>query len=128
MKFAIDTNAYVAFCKADPKIVKYFQEANQILIPYVVLAELRAGFSSGNQKSKNESNLVAFLNSERVEVLYPDEDTTFHYARIFSQLKLSGQPIPTNDLWIASLLVQNNLYFLTLDAHFELLPQLLLLK
>jgi tRNA(fMet)-specific endonuclease VapC len=59
-----------------------------------------------------------------VRILWPDEDTTHHYARIWMQLRRQGTPIPTNDLWIAALAVQHNLALYSRDAHFDHLAQL----
>jgi predicted nucleic acid-binding protein len=64
------------------------------------------------------------LNSPRVAVLYPDEDTTHHYARVFVQLRAQGTPIPTHDMWVAALCLQHNLLLYTRDSHFDCLPQL----
>ncbi|MCH8819129.1 MAG: hypothetical protein IIB03_02275, partial [Acidobacteria bacterium] len=90
----------------------------------LVLAELRAGFLSGSRSQENEATLTRFLNSPRVETLCPDEQTTHHYARLFYQLRKQGTPIPTNDLWIASLVVQHDLVLCAQDQHFDQLPQL----
>jgi predicted nucleic acid-binding protein len=89
----------------------------------VVLAELRSGFLCGTLARRNEKSLTIFLNSERVRVLLADEETTHHFARIFSQLRLQGTPIPVNDIWIAALAVQHDLLLFTRDGHFDCLPQ-----
>lgn len=99
--------------------------AERIFLPFVVVGELRAGFAVGNVGRRNEAGLVTFLNSPRVEILYADEQTTHHYASIFAQLRRAGTPIPTNDLWIAALAVQNDLALCSADAHFAHLPQLI---
>jgi len=57
-------------------------------------------------------------------VLYADEQTTYHHAAIYRQLRKQGTPIPTNDMWIAALIVQHSLILFALDAHFDALPQL----
>lgn len=128
MKLALDTNAYVAFCKNEKKAVAAIQSASDLYLPYVCLAELRAGFLGGKKALQNEQFLVRFLNSPRVSVLFADEQTTHHYAQLFVQLKKQGTPIPTNDLWIASLVVQKELPLLTFDRHFNSLPQLVLVN
>lgn len=125
MKILIDTNAYVAFCKGQDRAIKPLREAEQIYLPFVALAELRAGFLCGNIAQKNEKNLTRFLSSSRVEVLLADEQTTHLYARLFFQLRRAGTPIPTNDIWIAALAVQHNLFLLSYDSDFERLPQIL---
>lgn len=125
MRILIDTNRYRDFCANDPAAVDRVQLAETIGLPFVALAELRAGFLCGTAGRKNESVLVRFLNSPRVVILYPDENTTHHYARIFHQLRRQGTPIPTNDMWIAALAVQHDLPLFSRDRHFDHLPQLL---
>ena len=58
-------------------------------------------------------------------MLYADEQTTSHYARLYAYLRRKGTPVPTNDLWIAALVVQHDLVLLTGDEHFERMPQVL---
>ena len=74
--------------------------------------------------ARNEGVLSRFLGRPRVRVLWPDEQTTHHYARLFLQLWRQGSPIPTNDLWIAALAVQHDLALCSRDGHFDHLPQL----
>lgn len=124
MKLAIDTNAYVAFCKGSPTAIAAVQQAELLYLPFIVLAELRAGFLCGTRTTRNERMLTRFLNADRVTVLYADEQTTHHYARLFMQLRRQGTPIPTNDVWIAALVSQHNLTLLSADTHFAHLPQL----
>ena len=93
-------------------------------MPFPVLAELRAGFSCGTLAHQNERVLSLFLDRERVDMLLADEQTTFHYGRLYAQLRKQGTPIPTNDLWIASLVVQHRLTLFTRDDHFRNLPQI----
>jgi predicted nucleic acid-binding protein len=45
-------------------------------------------------------------------------------ATLFRQLREQGKPIPTNDVWIAALVLQHNLLLRARDAHFARLPQL----
>ncbi len=123
MNLLVDTNRYCDFCKGDADAVNAFQKARNIYIPLVVLAELRAGFLCGTLSRRNEKTLTLFLNSERVQILVPDENSTHHYARVFAQLRLLGRPIPTNDIWIAALAIQHDLILYSRDKHFDLLPQ-----
>ncbi len=127
MRLLLDTNAYRAAGEGGERAVSFLRRADEIRMPFVVLAELRAGFAAGTPGRRNEAKLVEFLNSPRVEVLFADDQTTRHYAEIFAQLRREGTPIPTNDLWIAALAVQHDLPLLTSDRHFLRVPQLLLL-
>lgn len=123
MIIALDTNAYCDFMRGDSVRVEVIRTARHIHLPLIVLGELRAGFAAGNQKSTNAANLQRFLNSPRVSILLPDEQTTHHYAQLYLQLRKKGAAIPTNDLWIAALSVQHNLVLCTSDTHFQNLPQ-----
>jgi tRNA(fMet)-specific endonuclease VapC len=123
MNVALDTNAYTDFMRGVPRRVQILRMAAQIHLPLFVLGELRAGFAAGSQKSTNAANLQRFLNSPRVSILAPDEQTTHHYAQLHLQLRRQGTPIPTNDLWIAAIAVQHSLTLCTSDAHFEHLAQ-----
>jgi len=128
MKLAIDTNRYVDFCREVPEAVEAVRQAEKIFMPFVVLGELRSGFQSGTKGLQNERVLIRFLNSSRVETLFPDEDTTHHYARLFQQLRKQGTPVPINDLWLAALVLQHDLQLLTRDRHFDHIPQLSLVR
>ena len=125
MRLALDTNAYTDAANGQAKAVELLRRADEICLPFIVLAELRAGFAAGNAGKKNEAKLTEFLNSPRVRVLYADEQTTHHYARIFAFLRSQAAPIPTNDLWIAALVVQYDLLLLSRDAHFDRVPQII---
>jgi tRNA(fMet)-specific endonuclease VapC len=124
MKVALDANRYCDLCRGVAEVVEPAARAERVYLPLIVLGELRAGFQAGSRARQNERNLVRFLNSPRVRLLLPDEQTTFHYATLFTQLRRQASPIPTNDLWIASLAIQHGLILLTRDAHFRHLPQL----
>lgn len=124
MNIALDTNAYSDFMRGRPDRVHIVRTARLIHLPLMVLGELRAGFAAGNRESANAANLQRFLNSPRVTVLLPDEQTAHHYAQLYLQLRNQGMAIPSNDLWIAALAVQHNLVLCTSDVHFSHLPQL----
>lgn len=124
MRLAIDTNAYVAFARGSADISEAIRRASQIVLPYIVVAELRAGFRSGAQNRKNEAIFQRFLASERVSIAFADEQTTHHYATLFSELRRRGKPIPTNDLWIAALCLQNDVLLWSFDQHFRVIEQL----
>jgi tRNA(fMet)-specific endonuclease VapC len=89
------------------------------------VGELRAGFAAGSQGPRNEAVLRRFLLKPGVGILYADEQTTHHYASVYRQLRKQGTPIPTNDMWIAALVLQHSLSLYDRDRHFDALPQIL---
>ena len=123
LRLALDANRYVDFCKGVDTAVDALRRATEIFLPFVVLAELRAGFRCGGRSQHNEGILARFLQSPRVALLFADEATTHFYAALFAELRGAGTPIPTNDLWIAALAVQHDLTLFTRDKHFDRLPR-----
>jgi len=124
VRVALDTNRYVDLCNGVVETGRLLEEAEAIALPFVVLGELRAGFALGVRQSENERTLRRFLLKDGVRVLFADEQTTHHYASIFRQLRKQGTPIPTNDMWLAALVLQHNLVLHARDKHFDHLPQL----
>jgi len=123
MKIALDANRFTDFCKNVAEAVDPVRRADRVFLPFVVLGELRAGFRCGRKSRQNEGVLRRFLQSPRVSILLADEGTTHLYAALFAQLRAAGTPIPTNDLWIAALVLQHDLELCTRDKHFDVLPQ-----
>jgi tRNA(fMet)-specific endonuclease VapC len=124
MNLAIDTNRYTDFQRGIPDVVHTLEHAAAVFLPLNVLAELRAGFLHGTRPAENERNLSNFLTRQGIQILLPDEATTHHYASLYQQLRKQATPIPTNDLWIAALVVQHGLTLYSRDTHFDHLPQI----
>jgi len=124
VRLALDTNRYTDLCRGDSFAIHTIEHADEVWLPVIVLGELRAGFAVGNQGARNEAVLRRFLLKSGVRVLFADEQTTHHYAAVYQQLRKQGTPIPTNDMWIASLVLQHSLVLFARDAHFDVLPQL----
>jgi tRNA(fMet)-specific endonuclease VapC len=124
VKLALDTSRYVDLMRGDAEVRALVEGARTVLVPFVVLAELRAGFAVGTQGRANERFLQRFLGKSGVEVVYATDATTHHYAALYRQLRQQGTPIPTNDLWIAALVTEHGARLFTCDAHFEELAQL----
>jgi predicted nucleic acid-binding protein len=128
MRVALDTNRYRDLVDGVEGVRAILEQADTVYVPFVVVAELRAGFAVGTKGRANERVLQRFLAKAGVETLYADESTTRAYAALYRQLRAQGTPVPTNDLWIAALAVQHDLALLTRDEHFANLPQLALVE
>ena len=124
MRLALDTNRYTDLSRGNSDVMEVVESADEVWLPFIVLAELRAGFSLGTKTAQNEAALRRFLFKPGVEILYADEQTTHHYASVYRQLRRQGTPIPTHDMWIAALVLQHSLTLCARDAHFDALPQL----
>ncbi len=124
MRLAIYTNRYVDLCRDAPGVAETLETAEGIYLPFACLAELRAGFAVGSRGPANEQSLRRFLLKDGVSLLFADEQTTHHYASVYRQLRAQGTPIPTNDMWIAALVLQHDLVLYARDQHFDHLPQI----
>ncbi|MEM6273957.1 MAG: type II toxin-antitoxin system VapC family toxin [Myxococcota bacterium] len=127
MRLALDTNRYRDLCDGQREVVDRLEHALEIYVPFIVLGELRAGFAAGSRGIENEEALHAFLRKPGVRPLYASEATTRSYAQLYRQLRAQGTPIPTNDLWIAALVIEHDLLLCSRDRHFRHLPQLAVL-
>jgi predicted nucleic acid-binding protein len=96
MRVALDTNRYVDLCKGVPETVELLEESEAIVLPFVVVGGLRAGFAHGRRQAENEQIFRRFLLKDGVRVAFADDQTTHHYASVFRQLRKQGTPIPTN--------------------------------
>jgi tRNA(fMet)-specific endonuclease VapC len=123
-RILLDTSAYSAILRGDMRIARVMQEADEIAINAIVLGELKAGFRKGRHRERNEQELAEFLASPRARVLGLDEETADRYAVILDSLRSAGNPIPTNDVWIAATAMQHGFRILTTDQHFRKIPQI----
>lgn len=124
MRVALDTNGYVDLCKGVEATARLVATAETVYLPFIVVAELRAGFALGRRAAENERVLRRFLMKYGVHVLFADDQTTHHYAAVFRQLRFQGTPIPTNDIWISALVLQHNVVLHARDQHFDYVPQI----
>ena len=126
MSFTLDTSAYSAFNRGDKRLRKWFHPDNEIIVPTIVIGELRAGFAAGSKRKENEGLLQKFLDSPNVNVVTVTDTTTEIYAEIYLGLRKKGKPIGTNDMWIASMALEKDNVLLTLDDGFSEIPDLML--
>jgi len=128
VRVALDTNRLTDLFQGDAELAEFLATCDEVWIPLIVLAEIKAGFYGGTQHHRNEVLLRKLMAKPTVEVLLPGRETAEQYARLFVQLKRAGTPVPDNDLWIAALALENDLTLITRDRHFDNIPQLLTVR
>ncbi len=121
-KVLIDTNIYSFAMKGDTAVLGALRKIDVIAISSISIGELLSGFRGGSLAEKNRDELNIFLDSPRVVVHSIDEETAEFYASILSNLKSAGTPIPTNDIWIASVAFQYGYKLYSKDNHFSFIP------
>jgi tRNA(fMet)-specific endonuclease VapC len=113
----VDTNALSAVADGDTSAIELVAGAGRIALPVIVLGEYRIGIAQSRHRADYESWLRQWVAA--VTVLDIDDGTTLDYAAIGLELKKKGNPIPTNDLWIAALCRQHSLPLVSRDQHFD---------
>ncbi len=124
MRVALDTNRLTDLFKGDASLATFLGSCDEVWIPFVVLGEMKAGFYGGARQTQNEALLANLMARQTVAILLASRETTEQYARLFTQLKRAGTPIPDNDLWIAAVAIEHDLALVTRDGHFDKVPQL----
>jgi tRNA(fMet)-specific endonuclease VapC len=124
----IDTNIYSFAMKGDKDVVHVLRSVDVIGFSVISMGELFSGFKAGTNEMKNREDLHLFLDSPRVVVHPIDEETADFYASILNSLKKAGTPIPTNDIWIASVAFQHGYQLFSRDKHFDWIPGLVQFK
>ena len=124
----LDTNAYTHMMAGDKIAIERIENASTIFIPIIVLAELFYGFKLGSQTERNMRILERFLKKKEVSVSQTTIQTAQLFAEIKKNLKLKGNPIPINDIWIAALSIEKGSTLFTYDSHFDVIQGLSLVR
>jgi len=124
MKLLLDTNRLSDALAQVDEVIDRLEVAEAIHVPVVALGELRSGFLRGKRRAENETRLSWFLAQDGISTLAVDAPVSHRYASLHQALRAAGRPIPTNDLWIASMAIEHGLVLYTRDAHFAGLPGL----
>lgn len=115
----LDTNAYTAFKRNDAESIEIIRHTPFIAFNSVILGELLGGFAVGSREHFNQTELNKFFSIKKVSCLAIDSDTARYYARVYRCLRSKGNPIPTNDMWIAATALQYDLTLFIYDKHFQ---------
>ncbi|OPF17376.1 hypothetical protein B1L04_15290 [Microcystis aeruginosa KW] len=67
------------------------------------------GFLSTGKSSYNRRELKQFLEISKINCFAIDCDTAEYCSRVYYYLRKNGNPIATNDMWIAATALQYNL-------------------
>lgn len=113
----LDTNALSAAAEQYPGVREMLSAAKELALPVIVIGEFRYGIAQSRYNGRYQRWLDGLIGDCRV--LDVTEQTSHHYATIAVELRKSGTPIPTNDVWIAALCRQHTLSLLSRDRHFD---------
>ena len=117
-RICLDTSAYSNFQRGQAGAVELIDAADWIGMPSVTLGELWAGFLLGRRVESNAAQLREFLAQSVVKIVKVDDDVARIYGEIVVDLRTRGEPLPTNDIWIAATAARAGATVLTFDARF----------
>jgi tRNA(fMet)-specific endonuclease VapC len=118
-KILLDTNAYTSCLSGDERVLAAMSAAEIVYISVFVMGELFAGFKGGNRESQNKQLLKRFLQKSTVNILDATGDTSEIFGQVKDSLKRAGTPLPINDVWIASHVIETGSILITYDGHFK---------
>lgn len=121
MKYLFDTTTYSHMLKGTVAVAELLKSAESILLPNVVIAELKYGFALGTRREDNERLLSRFIANRKVRVVLPDNATSDYFAHIAVFARKKGVQLSTHDLWIAALAEQWDVTLLSFDKDFTYL-------
>lgn len=128
MKILLDTNAYTALMKGNEVVARHVRGAEGVILSAVVAGELLYGFRNGTQYEKNRRQLEVFLAEAYVEFLPVTMLTCERFGIVAAQLRRSGTPIPSNDIWVAAHALEAGAHLVSFDPHFEKVASLAVIR
>lgn len=115
--YLLDTNIVIEILSGNVQIAEKIKELAGFSLCTTVLGELYVGVYRVSNKIKHEKKLLDFLGY--CEVILTDTSTSQKFGEISASLYKKGKPIPSNDIWIASIAIQHDLILVTRDNHFK---------
>jgi tRNA(fMet)-specific endonuclease VapC len=114
-RIALNTNIAVQLLNGVPAILHRLSSFAELVLPVPVVGELRYGALNSAHRAQNTAKVEQLVS--RCAPIGIDLPTAEVYARVRSELRVKGTPIPENDIWIAAICVQHGLPLMTLDQH-----------
>ena len=119
MRVLLDSNACSRLMRGDEQTAAVIRDATGILMSAVVIDELLYGFRNGSRFDRNAADLRSFLDNPYVSFVPVGPISADRYSRIAAALRAKGNPIPTNDVWIAAHAMETGADLVSADWHFE---------
>ena len=116
-RYLLDTNVIIALFADENDVKENLATAQEVLISSIAVGELCYGARKSGRAKQNLARIEEFAAGN--VVLGCDIETARQYGDLKNRLRLKGQLLPENDIWIAALALQFNLTLATRDVHFH---------
>jgi len=123
---ALDSNIAIEIIRGNKEVIDKVGNYAKAYLPVTVCGELLFGAANSANSKRNLPLYQDFI--DQFIILPTQEETATIYANARLKLKKKGKPIPENDIWIASICLENNLPLFTFDKHFQNLDQLEIIR
>lgn len=70
MKLCLDTNIFRAISNQNQQILEILSSSTEILLPFIVVAELQSGFKNPNRFKENNLRLETFIKKNNIQILH----------------------------------------------------------
>ena len=125
-RVALDTGAAIRFLNGDRNVEALLFSYSEFCLPVIVVGELTYGAMNSKHAAQNLARHKRLV--RRSKILEIKEPTATVYAKARIALKKKGKPIPENDLWIASVCIENKVPLISGDVHFTYIDHLKLIQ
>ncbi|MDD5675002.1 MAG: type II toxin-antitoxin system VapC family toxin [Chitinivibrionales bacterium] len=121
-RICLDTNIAIDILNGDLKLLKLVDDYEAIVLPIVVIGELRYGAYRSSKQSENLEKIDAL--AKHCEIVDVGPSVATIYGSLRALLMSAGTPIPENDIWIAACCLSIYAPLITNDKHFKQIPRL----
>jgi tRNA(fMet)-specific endonuclease VapC len=116
-RYLLDSNIIIALFADEGAIKDSLAKAEEVFVPSIAIGEPYFGARKSVRTRDNLARIDEFAANN--VVLGCDTDTARRYGEIKAGLRLKGNPLPENDIWIAAIALQHGLTMITRDTHFN---------
>lgn len=113
----LDTSVVIEILRGSKSIRNLVESAERVTIPSIVLGELYYGAFNSSDPKKHLGQISALLTI--FEFAMVDGSVAENYGKIKSALRKAGNPIPENDVWIATRFSERVQHTLSFSAFFS---------
>ncbi len=120
-RYLLDSSVATLAALRNPNLLTKLAQAQELYVPEVVYGEMFFGayrYARIHQSTKYLDLVEDFVQQAQYKPVAADLDTARIYGAIRAELEAKGQPIQSNDMWIAALARRHGLILLTRDGDF----------